>query len=64
MSIVEMAMGMFRDEGLRKEGENRVAVKSANRLTKARSKAYDKIKTFDDAINAINSRLPDNDNSS
>jgi hypothetical protein len=50
MSVVELAMGMFRDEGLRKDGENRVSAANAGRLIKARDKANDKVKSFDDAI--------------
>lgn len=50
MSLIQFFGGMFRDEGLRKDGENRVSAANAGRLIKARDKANDKVKSFDDAI--------------
>ena len=58
MSFVNMAMGMFRDEGLRKDGENRVIAGNAVRLIKAREKAHAKVQSFDSAIAAARSKLP------
>ena len=57
MSVAEMVMGMIRNEELRQEGRNQVAAKNANRMIKARDKAYAKVKTFDDAIAIARGKL-------
>jgi len=63
MSLVNMIMGMVRDEKLRDAGRNQVAASNAARLEKARRKAHAKVQTFDDAITVARSRVPDSTSS-
>ncbi|MBT4084348.1 MAG: hypothetical protein HOE83_11245 [Alphaproteobacteria bacterium] len=58
MSLIQFFGGMFRDEGLRKDGENRVIAANAGRMIKARDKANAKVKSFDDALLVIRGKLP------
>jgi hypothetical protein len=60
MSLVQFFGGMVRDERLKQDGENRVGAANAKRLKKARDKAHDKVKSFDDAIAAVNRKLHGN----
>lgn len=57
MSLVEVFAGMFRDAEQRQAGRDSVGAASAARLVKAREKANDKVKNFDDAIALARSKL-------
>jgi hypothetical protein len=61
MSLIQFFGGMFRDEGLRKDGENRVIAANINRLHNAEKKANAKVKKFSDALLIARGKLPKSD---
>jgi hypothetical protein len=57
LTVAEMAMGLFRDAEMKQAGRDSVAAGNAARSIKARNRAYEKIKTFDDAVAAALDRV-------
>lgn len=57
MTAFNAIMTMFRNAEIKQSGRDEVSAKNYHRTVKARDKAYEKVKSFDDAVAVALSRV-------